>query len=100
MLEQVQHLGLDRDIECPDRFVSHEEGGIDCQGLSSGDALAFASRLIGRKAPSEGRCETNLGEERADIGSARVYPARHTQRLVKRAANAVFWGSVWHRGPE
>jgi len=40
---QVQDLGLDRDVQCRDRFVGNDQLGQECQRPSDADALPLAS---------------------------------------------------------
>ena len=43
-LEQVQDLRLDRDIECRDRFVAHQQLGFENERPGDADALPLAAR--------------------------------------------------------
>jgi hypothetical protein len=46
--EQVEDLGLDRDVESAYRFVEDEEVGFECEGAGDTDALALpAGELVG-----------------------------------------------------
>ncbi len=43
VLEQVEHLGLDADVEGADRLVADDQGGIQDQGAGDGDPLTLAA---------------------------------------------------------
>ncbi len=46
--EQVDHLGLDGEVEGGDRFVGYDEAGPHRQGAGDADALALAAgELVG-----------------------------------------------------
>ena len=48
ILEQVDHLRLDRHVERGDRLVGHEQLGVQGQGPGDADALALAAgELVG-----------------------------------------------------
>ena len=47
VLEQVEHLGADRDVERAHRLVEHDELGVERQGAGDADALALpAGELV------------------------------------------------------
>ena len=46
--EEREDLGLDRDVECRDGLVAHEDLGVEGQRPRDRDALALAAReLVG-----------------------------------------------------
>ena len=51
--EQIQHLRLDRDVECGDRLVANQQLRLDGQRSRDTDACALSAGKLMRKAPSE-----------------------------------------------
>ncbi len=49
LVEQVEDLGLDRDVECRDGLIGDDEAGVQSQRASNTDALALASRELVRE---------------------------------------------------
>ena len=49
VLEQVDDLGLDRDVQSGDRFVADEHGGLGGQRPCHTDALALPAGELGRE---------------------------------------------------
>jgi hypothetical protein len=52
-------LGLNRDIECADRFVTDDELRFDGEGAGNTDTLALASAEFVREAAGVGRVEAD-----------------------------------------
>ncbi len=48
LFEQVQDLGLVGHVKCRDRFVGHDEPGLEDQGTGEADPLALATRELVR----------------------------------------------------
>ena len=61
--EQVDHLSLDRDVECRDGFVGDHELGAERQRAGDPDPLPLAARELVRKAVVVLRREPNLLEK-------------------------------------
>jgi len=57
--QKVDDLGLDRDIECTDRFVADDELRFDGEGAGNADALALASTKFVGEAAGVGRVEAD-----------------------------------------
>jgi hypothetical protein len=57
--QEVDDLGLNRDIECADRFVADDELRFDGEGASNADALALASAKFVGEAAGVGRVEAD-----------------------------------------
>jgi hypothetical protein len=57
--QKVDDLGLNRDIECADRFVANNELRFDGEGASNADALALASAKFVGEAAGVGRVEAD-----------------------------------------
>ena len=57
--QKVDDLGLNRDIECADRFVANNELRFDGEGASNADALALASAKFVGEAASVGRVKAD-----------------------------------------
>jgi hypothetical protein len=49
ILQQIEDLGLDRDIERGNRFVEYDEGGPDSRGSGKADALALTAAQAARQ---------------------------------------------------
>ena len=50
VLEQVDHAGLDRDVEGRHRLVEHHQVGVEREGPGDPDALALAAGELVREA--------------------------------------------------
>jgi hypothetical protein len=57
--QKVDDLGLNRDIECADRFVADDELRFDGEGPGNADTLALASAEFVREAAGVGRVEAD-----------------------------------------
>ena len=57
--QEVDDLGLDRDIECADRFVADDKLRFDGEGAGNTDALALASAKFVGEAAGVGRVEAD-----------------------------------------
>ena len=57
--EEVDDLGLDRDIEGTDRFVADDKFRFDGEGAGNADALALASAKFVGEAAGVGRVEAD-----------------------------------------
>jgi len=57
--QKVDDLGLNRDIECADRFVADDKLRFDGEGAGNTDALALASAKFVGEAASVGRVEAD-----------------------------------------
>ena len=57
--EEVDDLGLDRDIEGTDRFVADDKLRFDGEGAGNADALALASAKFVGEAAGVGRVEAD-----------------------------------------
>lgn len=57
--QKVDDLGLDRDIECTDRFVADDELRFDGEGAGNADTLALASAKFVGEAAGVGRVEAD-----------------------------------------
>ena len=58
ILQEVDDLGLDRDVQRRDRLVAHDQVGLDGEGAGDADALALAAgelMRIARPARAAGR---------------------------------------------
>src|SRR5262249_7851139 len=64
--EQVDHLGLDRDVERGNRLVADDEPRLGCEGAGDADALPLAARELVRIALSVLWRETDETEELRD----------------------------------
>ena len=70
ILEQVDHLRLDRHVERGDGLVAHYELGFERQGARDPDALALPARHLVRITVGEFRIEAADREQLAHPGSA------------------------------
>ena len=66
VLHQVEHLGLDRDIERTDRFVGDDQLRRGDQRAGDRDALALATRELMRVFAGVGRAQADRVEHLAD----------------------------------
>ena len=66
LVEQRDHLRLDRDVEGGDRLVGDDELGLERQRAGDGDALALAAGELVRVALRVLGREADLGEELGD----------------------------------
>ncbi len=57
--QKVDDLGLDRDIECTDRFVADDKLRFDGEGAGNADTLALATAKFVGEAAGVGRVETD-----------------------------------------
>ncbi len=64
LLEQVEHLGLHRDVERRDRFVADDELGLDRQGPGDADPLPLAAGEFVRVAAQVARLQADFFEQR------------------------------------
>jgi len=46
LCEQVQHLRLNRDVECRDWLVQHDQGWVQHESASNANALPLAAREL------------------------------------------------------
>ena len=82
LLDQVQNLGLDRDIERADRFVENDETRVGDQRAGDRHTLALAARELMGIAPGETRLQPHPFEHVGDSPPGRIGPlADHPQRL-------------------
>src|SRR5688500_8916346 len=65
--EQVDDLGLDRYIECCDRFVAHQELRLHGERTGNADACALAAGELVRVAQLVHRIETDAAHGLIDI---------------------------------
>ena len=65
-LEQVDDLGLDRDVERADRLVGDDEVRVERERPGDADALALAARELVRVALAEVGVEPDRREQLAD----------------------------------
>jgi hypothetical protein len=63
IVEEVDHLSLDRDIERTDRFVADDKPGFDCERAGDADALALAAAEFVRVPIPQGRIEANVAKQ-------------------------------------
>ncbi len=87
--QEVENLGLDRDVEGRGRLVEEEDARLEDQGAGDGDALALAARELVRVAVAEGGPEADLGQEPLDPPVGVAQPVdRHglAQDAVDRVA--------------
>ena len=74
LLQQVQDLGLDRDVERGDGLVADDEVGLEDERPGDADALALAARELVRVAACVVRLEADqvhhLGDLRPPLGVA------------------------------
>ena len=63
LLEQIQHLGLDADVERRDRFVADDELGAGGERPGDADALALAAGEFVRVAAEVIRGEADFAEQ-------------------------------------
>src|SRR5262245_31087487 len=94
LLEQVDHLCLNRDVERRDRLVGDDEVGIDRERAGEPDPLALAARELVR-VPSRGvGRQANRLQQLAD-SRARLPPAGpdsvRPERLADDPPDAVAW---------
>ena len=69
-LEQVDDLGLDRDVERADRLVRDDQVGLQGEGPGDADALPLAARELVRIARGVGRVEPDGREQLPDALAA------------------------------
>lgn len=68
VLEEIDHLGLDADVECADRFVTNDQTWFHGEGTRDADALSLsATELVGETARDVGG-ETDLLQKFMDPG--------------------------------
>ena len=67
--EELDDLGLDRDVEGGDGLVGDDELGLQGEGAGDGDALALAAGELVRVALGVLGGEADLGEELGDAGA-------------------------------
>ncbi len=65
-LEQVEHPGLDGDVEGGDGFVQHQQVGADGEGAGDGDPLALAAGELVRVAVGVRGVEADLAQQFGD----------------------------------
>jgi len=65
LAQQVQHLGLDGDVECRDRLIAHDEVRLQDERPGDADALSLAARELVRVAIDEVRVEADRREQLA-----------------------------------
>src|SRR5687768_12530723 len=63
LIQQVDYLGLDRDVERSHAFISDDKLRLNCQGSRYADPLALTSRKGRGLARCKLRREPNQGEE-------------------------------------
>jgi AcrR family transcriptional regulator len=80
--EQVEDLGLDRDVERADRFVAHQQLGDAGQGAGDRHALALAAGQLTRPPAEQAVREADLVEQFGD-------PGRGGRRRVRTPASAM-----------
>ena len=61
--QQVQHLRANRHVERRDRFVAHDELGVECNGASNTDALSLTTREFVRIAIDQRLADAHLFEQ-------------------------------------
>ncbi len=62
--QQVQHLRLDRHVECGDRFIGDDQSRIEHQRTRHGDALALTAGKHVRIPPVVLAAQSDLGHDR------------------------------------
>ena len=89
VLQQVDDLGLDRDVERRYRLVGDDQVGPHDQGAGDADALALATREFARVARQSGRRQAAGVERLADqpIGLGAAGDGEVAQRLGKGVAH-------------
>ena len=83
--QQIDDLGLHRNIESRSRLVQHDHARAQHQGAGDGDALALAAGKLMRIAVAHRRAEADLAKHRVD---ARVNRPRPVEAKVGRSVHA------------
>ena len=74
LLEQVEHLGLHRDVERRGRLVGHEQVGLEGEGAGDADALALTTgELVGVAVP-EAALQVHAVEQSLDLACSAPCP--------------------------
>ena len=85
---QVEHLGLDRDVERGDRLVGDDQLGLQRERAGDADALALAARelvrIIAHLRPAQSDALEQRGHARGPVAAAG--DAVHAQRLADDVA--------------
>ena len=89
VLEEIQHLALDADVECGDRFVTHDQFRTQDERPRDPDPLTLATRELVRVASRVLRAETYLLHRLLDKGIpfGAVSNAVHHQSLGNDASH-------------
>ena len=67
--EQVEHLRANRDVERRDRFVEHQQSGLERERACDRDPLALAAAELVRKQPRRRRRQADHVEQFADAAT-------------------------------
>ena len=67
LLEQVEHLGLDRDVERRGRLVGDEQLGLERERAGDADALTLTTGELVRVAVAEAARQVHLVEQLLDL---------------------------------
>ena len=89
LVEEVQHLGLDRHVEGGYRLIEHQEAGIEGQRPGHADALALPAGELVRVAVDDAGIEADQPQQFAHPGVLLGTGHRgvHLQRLPQRLAH-------------
>ena len=82
ILQQIDDLGLDRDIQRGDRFVADDEFGVQRQSSGDADALALAARKSVRVTVGKAAVEADSIHQLVDAGE--LFPGGKSRMLIQR----------------
>ena len=93
LAKEIEDLGLDRDVECRDRLVAHNEVGLTGQCTRHTDALSLSPRELMRKQRLLFGAQTDLAEKvrNADVPFSTVSDFHEVKRLPDNGAGAHAW---------
>src|SRR5262249_55824979 len=97
VLEQINHLGLHRNVESTDRFVTHNELRFDGQCPGNANALSLAATEFVRITVRLRRVQTDVLEQRG-YALTPVLAGWNKPMDVQRLSDTVFNGQAWIEG--
>ena len=97
--EQVDDLGLDRDVEGAHRLVENHEVRFDGQRPGDADPLALTTRELVRVAVEKGRTEADRAQKLDDTGVAGLAPVPAATRPERAREGFLRGERAVERGP-